>query len=86
MEEIFKIASGSTGEITTVTLILAILLAGGRGMWYYGGVYRDLVKDRDDWKTIATSATSTVKDQAGQIEKLTEIIEGLSNRLNVRRR
>lgn len=36
----------------------------------------DLVtKNCDDWKAIATDGAATVKDQAGQIARLTDVVE-----------
>lgn len=72
------------GGVTVASLVIAILLAGSRGIWYYGTTHKDVLKERDDWKEIAISATGTVKDQAGQIVKLTEIAENLSRDLSVR--
>jgi hypothetical protein len=75
MADFFKLFAGaSPSGLTVGGLVIAILFLGSRGVWYYGSVHRDVIKDRDDWKAIAVSATATVKDQAVQIEKLTETI------------
>lgn len=39
---------------------------------------RDVMKDRDEWKSIAISTTTTVKQQSEQLAALTEITETLS--------
>ena len=88
MDEVLKLLSGSfaPGGVTVSALVIAILIAGSKGLWYYGGVHRDVMKDRDDWKNIAISATATVKEQAAQIEKLTDVTETLSQAISPRRR
>lgn len=88
MDEFLKLLSGSFAPsgVSVTALVIAILIGGSKGLWYYGGVHRDMTKDRDDWKSIAISATATVKDQAAQIEKLTEVTETLSHALSPRRR
>jgi len=88
MDEVLKLLSTSfaPGGVTVASLVIGILILGSRGVWYYGATHRDVMKDRDDWKNIAISATATVKDQAAQIEKLTEVTETLSKAISPRRR
>lgn len=88
MDEVLKLLGNSStlSGATVTSLVVAILLLGSRGVWYYGSTHRDVIKDRDDWKGIAISATATVKDQAAQIEKLTEVTETLSKAISPRRR
>lgn len=76
IKDIFQLLSSSfaPGGVTISGLVITIMYLGSRGVWYYGTVHRDVIKDRDDWKAIAISATATVKDQAVQIEKLTDTI------------
>lgn len=79
-KDIMDILSNSfaPGGVTVAGLLLAILIAGSRGLWYYGGVHRECMKDRDEWKNIAMTATATVKEQTSQIERLTDLVESLS--------
>lgn len=46
-----------------------------------GPFYQEMLKDRNDWKAIALSATETAKVQAEQISTLTEVTETLSQAL-----
>jgi hypothetical protein len=71
----FPLAGGAVGATW-----LAILVLGSRGAWYYGGIVADIMKDRDDWKAIALSATATMKEQAAQNASLVEITEVLSRK------
>lgn len=88
MDEVLKLIANPSAlsGVTVTTLVVAILVLGAKGAWYYGGTHREVQKDRDDWKNIAISATATVKDQASQIEKLTEVTETLTRALSPRRR
>ena len=44
------------GGITA--LVLMILIGGAKEWWVYGVTYRRLLRDRDEWRSIALSSTT----------------------------
>jgi hypothetical protein len=40
-------------KLSLVTLLVLILIGGHLGFWVYGSTYKDMTKDRDEWKTLA---------------------------------
>jgi hypothetical protein len=74
VDQAFKLlVQGSPIELLALFIIAAYLQ-----MIVLGPFYKALLKDRDDWKAIAQSATQTLKEQTDQIGKLTDITETLS--------
>ena len=77
-------ADFSITGVSIISLLLAVLVAGSRGAWYFGRSFTAVAKDRDDWKALAQSATATAAAQAEQISKLTEVSENLAAALGQR--
>lgn len=44
--------------IGVVTLLVLTLIGGYKQWWVFGWLYKDLVKDRDDWKALALKGTN----------------------------
>lgn len=62
---------------TPIELLALFIISGYFGVWYWGRSYEALVHDRDDWKVIASASSVTVKEQADQIARLTDVVEKL---------
>lgn len=60
----FRILTG--GDVLAV--LAMIIITGFFGLWVYGRTYDQMVKDRDDWKTLAEKAVDTA-------DRLTDVIE-----------
>jgi hypothetical protein len=71
---------------TPLELLAFFIIASYLQLVVFGPFYQALLKDRDDWKAIALSATETAKEQAIQISKLTDVTETLSSALGRRGR
>lgn len=45
------------GPVGTLVLSLSIILTGVKGLWVFGWVYRDIARERDEWKDVALRGT-----------------------------
>jgi hypothetical protein len=67
-------------------LLAFFIIASYLQLVVFGPFYKALLKDRDEWRTMAMSATATAKVQAEQIASLTEVTENLTQALSGRAR
>lgn len=77
-------------------LMSVILVTGARGLWIWARVRDDeralaakfldsMREDRNEWKSVAQTAATTASNLTGQVEKLTTIIETLTESVTPRR-
>jgi hypothetical protein len=69
-----------------LALLALFIVASYLQLVVLGPYYKALLKDRDEWRTMAMSATATAKVQAEQIASLTEVTENLTQALSGRAR
>lgn len=59
----------------TVGILLVIILYGGSRKdpwWVFGREFKDLTKDRDEWKDLALAGTGIAQSAVGTAEKAVE--------------
>lgn len=78
--------AGPGAVYTLAFILLIIIFTNFRGYWHTDREYQMLAQDRDEWKSAAITATSTVHDQNEQVSKLTAIVESLTTSLALQRR
>lgn len=49
------------GPAGTLVLALAILLGGWKGFWVFGWQFRDVKREKDEWKAMALRGTDLVE-------------------------
>lgn len=60
-EQLVNVAS----KLSLATLLIIILVGGYQGLWVYGPTYKQMVAERDEWKSLALKGAN-VATQAAQ--------------------
>jgi hypothetical protein len=77
---------GNGGWAAVPMILLFIIFTGFRGDWRSKREFEELGRDRDEWKALAKTSTSTAQSLQEQVSKLTEIVENLTSTISQRGR